>query len=191
MLPLTVTLAASITGGILTAQEFEFGTILESRLAPASPALIIGARLARLVLTGLVSSIFLMITLYLLNGSWPSSILVAVMILFPVSVIAGCLGVCAGLILKKSIPTFLVSLVVSFVTWLLGSAFGLAAGFSASYQFVSRLTPNTHAVDMLFPLYFNQMVESSSRSIIYLVSASIFMIYLTMSIFQLKERHQG
>jgi hypothetical protein len=50
MLPLTAFLAASILGGVLTAQEFEFGTIVEYRLAPAAPTLIVGARLVRLVL---------------------------------------------------------------------------------------------------------------------------------------------
>ena len=42
-------------GGILTAQEFEFGTILEYRLAPAPVTLVLGARLARLILTAFIA----------------------------------------------------------------------------------------------------------------------------------------
>ncbi|MBN1148504.1 MAG: ABC transporter permease [Anaerolineales bacterium] len=158
ILPLTAVLAASIVGGILTAQEFEFGTILEYRLSPVSPGLILGARLARLVLTSLFSAGVLLAAIGLVTGVWPASFWRVGLILLPVAVFAASLGVTAGLFLRSSIPAFLVGLLVSFVGWILGSAFGLAASFGGAYEFFSRLTPNTQAVELLFPLFYGARV---------------------------------
>ncbi len=191
MLPLTVTVAASFIGGITTAQEFESGTILEYRLSPVSSGLVVGARLVRLLLTGLVSASILLAALQLFNGIWPQSIWKIGFILMPVCLVAGCLGICAGLIFRKSIPAFLVGLVTSFVGWLLGSAFGLAAGFNPLYEFISRLTLNTHAVELLFPHYFQEKIGKAGISILYMVIASIIMIGLTMVIYQRKVKDQG
>jgi len=47
---------------------------------------------------------------------------------------AGCLGMVAGLVLRKSIPALLVALVATFVGWILGSAFGLAASFGRAMK---------------------------------------------------------
>lgn len=184
MLPMTTALAASIIGGMLTAQEFEFDTILEYHLAPVSPALILGARLTRLTLTGLISAGVLMIATGLVTDAWPSSIWRAALILLPVALIAGCLGISAGLIIKISIPAFLVGLVTSFVGWILGSAFGLAAHFGGGYEFVSRLTPNTHAVELLFPLYFGAEFGKPTMAALILAAMSLVMLALVTQVYQ-------
>jgi len=190
MLPLTVALAASIIGGTLTAQEFEYGTILEYRLAPVSAGLIIATRLVRLVFTGLLSAFLLLVTLRLVNGVWPASIWKVGIILVPVGVIAGSLGISAGLFFQKSIPTFLVGLVTSFAGWLIGSAFGLAAGFNQTYEFISRLTPNTHVVELLYPLYFGTGVGVPWFSILFLVITSLLMVCLAIQIYRLRVLRQ-
>lgn len=184
MLPLTAALSASIVGGILMAQEFEYGTILEHRLAPASTWLIIGSRLLRLIIISLVSATMLLITIRLVTGVWPESTWVVAFILVPIAAIAGSLGIMAGLIFQKSIPAFLVGLVTSFVGWLIGSAFGLAAGFSGIYEFASRLTPNTHAVELLYPLYFGAGVGKTWHSILFLAFTTIGMVFLTWLLYQ-------
>ena len=74
MLPMTVALAASVIGGILTAQEFENNTILEYHMAPVSARLVVGARLIRLIIIGLISGSILLLTLGLVNGAWALSI---------------------------------------------------------------------------------------------------------------------
>ncbi len=56
MLPMAAFLAASMLGAVLTAQEFELGTIVEYRLGARAMALILGARLTRLVLSAFVGS---------------------------------------------------------------------------------------------------------------------------------------
>jgi ABC-type multidrug transport system permease subunit len=178
MLPLTVFFAASILGGVLTAQEFEFGTIEEYRLAPAPIALILGARLVRLVLVGLLSAAILMVTAGFVNGAWPEPLWPVGLILLPVAVTAGCLGIGAGLAIRKTIPAFIVGLVASFVGWILGSAFGLAAGFSGWYERISRLTPFTHAVELLFPLYYGAEIGNPLRSTLFLVLLSTGMLAL-------------
>jgi len=158
LLPMATFLAAAIIGAILTAQEFELRTVVEYRLAPAPLGLILGARLARLALSALLAAGILLLAVGLVNGAWPGEIWPVGLILLPLAVMAGCLGIVAGLVFRKSIPAFLVALVASFVGWIMGSAFGLAAGFGAGYERISRLTPFTHAVELLFPRYYGATV---------------------------------
>lgn len=184
MLPLAATFAASITGAFITAQQFENGTILEYRLSPVSSALVIGARLIRLIITGLVSASVLLGAIRLMNNVWPVSIWRVGLILIPVSLVASCIGICAGLAFRKAIPAFLVGLVISFFGWIIGSGFGLAAGFGKTYTFISHLVPNTHAVELLFPLFFDGQIGNPMISILYMIVSSSLIIGITMSIYQ-------
>jgi ABC-type multidrug transport system permease subunit len=190
LLSMTTFLAASNLGAFLTAQEFEFFTILEYRLAPVSEALILGARLARLVLSALVSAAILVIAMGLVTGFWPDSLWLVGLILLPVAAIAGCLGLVAGLLLRKSIPAFLVGLVASFVGWIMGSAFGLAAGFGGWYERVSRLTPFTHATELLFRRYYGASIGTPLISALFLVLTSAGMMALTMLAYRWRVTRQ-
>ena len=102
-----------------------------------------------------------------------------VLILLPVTVIAGCLGVLAGLLTRRSIPAFLVGLVGSFVGWILGSGFGLAAGFGGLYEAISRLTPFTHATELLFSQYYGASIGRPAASVLFLVATATVMLVLT------------
>lgn len=179
LLPMTTFLAAAAIGAVLTAQEFELDTVVEYRLAPASPGLILAGRLTRLVLSALLSAGILLLAVGLLNGAWPRQPWLVGLILLPLSVMAGCLGSVAGLLLRKSIPAFLVALVSTFVGWILGSSFGLAAGFGAGYERLSRLTPFTHAVELLFPHYYGATVASPGTSALVLALMAGGMVALT------------
>jgi hypothetical protein len=178
LLPMTAFLAASMLGAVLTAQEFELQTIVEYRLAPAPLGLIVGGRLTRLMLFAMVASGILLLAMGLVNDVWPDSVWGVGLVLLPVAAIAGCLGVLAGLVMQRVIPAFLVALVGSFVGWIMGSAFGLAAGFGDLYQRVSRLTPFTHAVELIFPLYFGTEVGDPLVSALVLVLMSAGMVGL-------------
>ena len=191
LLPMTVFLAASVMGAILTAQEFEFRTIVEYELAPVPVALVLGARLARLVLSALIAAAILLVTVGLVTGYWPGSLLAVALILLPVSVIAGCLGVLAGLLMRKSIPAFLVGLVGSFVGWVLGSGFGLAAGFGRAYEIISRATPFTHATELLFSQYYGADIGRRLASVLYLALVSIIMIVLAGLAYRWRVMRQG
>jgi hypothetical protein len=175
---MTAFLAASVMGAILMAQEFELRTIVEYQLAPAPVALVLGARLTRLVLSALLAAGILLITVGLVTGYWPGSPLAVALILMPVALIAGCLGVLAGLLMRRSIPAFLVGLVGSFVGWVLGSGFGLAAGFGRSYEFISRLTPFTHATELLFSNYYGAEIGHPLASVLYLSLGAMLMLVL-------------
>jgi hypothetical protein len=186
LLPMTVTLAASVLGGILSAQEFEFHTILEYRLAPTAVVSILGARLTRLVLSGFLSAAVLLVTIGYVANDWPDSVLLVGLILLPVGIIAGSLGIIAGLLLQKTIPAFIVGLVTSFVAWILGSAFGLATGFNQVYEVISHLTPNTYAVNLLFPTYFGMTIGNPLLSALVLVVMSMAMVLLVMLVYHRK-----
>ena len=180
MLPLAATLAAALIGAFLAAQEFEFNTIIEYRLSPTSMYLISGARMVRLSLTGLLSGLVLMSVVGIITGVWPSSPGWVVLILFGMALIGGCIGTLAGLILKKTLPAFLIGLALAFFMWLLGSAFGLAAGFSGPYEAVSRFLPNTYAVELLFPLYYRVEIGSNIPAIFILTTTCVILILATL-----------
>jgi hypothetical protein len=181
MLPMAAFVAASMLGTVLTTQEFEVGTIVEYRLAPTSMALILGSRLTRLVLSASVGSGLMLVAVGVVTGAWPSSPWLVPLILLPVAIVAASLGTVAGLVIRQTIPAFLVALVSSFAGWLLGSAFGLAAGFSTSYERVSRLTPFTHATELLFPRYYDGItVGTPWLSVLVLVLYSAGMLVLTV-----------
>ena len=191
LLPMTTFLAAAVIGAVLTAQEFEFRTVVEYRLAPAPLGLILGARLARLVLSALLSAGILLLAVGLVNDAWPGEVWLVGLILLPLAVMAGCLGIVAGLVLRKSIPAFLVALVASFVGWIMGSAFGLAAGFGAGYERISRLTPFTHAVELLFPRYYGATIGAPGISALVLVLMAGGMVALTALVYRWRILRQA
>ena len=165
MIPLAAYLAAAMIGGYLIAGEFEYGTILEYRLSPMPFLLLLAAKLTRLMLTALGASAMLYIALGVLTGVWASSTLVVFLIILPLAWIAGCIGLMAGLLTRSSLPSFLISLASAFGFWLLGSGFGLAAGFSTSFERISRLIPNTPIIEMLFPyFYFGREVAANPNA---------------------------
>jgi ABC-type multidrug transport system permease subunit len=175
MLPMTTFLAAVFIGGVLTAQDFEFRTIEEFRLAPIAPAWVLGARLTRLVLSALLSAGALLLAQGWRTGFWPDSFWRVGLVLLPVAITASSLGIVIGLLFRRSIPSLLTGLITGIGCWILGGAFGLAAGFGGLYQKVSRLTPNAHAVEMLFSRYYGAQVGDppSSTLALALFSASL------------------
>jgi hypothetical protein len=161
MIPLAAYLAAAMTGGYLIAQEFENDTILEYRLSPTPYPILLAAKLTRLLLTGLAAATILYTALGLITGVWASSTLSICIVLLPLTWIAACIGMLAGLLTKSSLPSFLIGLASAFVFWLLGSGFGLAAGFSPLFETISRFIPNTPTIEMLFPyFYFGRQVAA-------------------------------
>lgn len=161
MIPLAAYLAAAMIGGYLMAQEFENGTILSYKLCPTPFRLILAARITRLVVTSLLAAIILYITLGLITGVWSSSLLAILAILLPLILIASCIGLIAGMLTRSSLPSFLIALASAFAFWLIGSGFGLAAGFSPLFEKISRFIPNTPVIEMLFPyFYFGKQVAA-------------------------------
>lgn len=192
MLPLAAFMAAAMIGAFLTAQEFEFKTIMEYRLAPAAMVLVVGARLLRLSLTGTLSALVLMLFVGLTGGVWPASIVAAGLIFLGMGMLGGCLGTMAGLLLQRSLPAFVVCLALSFFTWIMGSGFGLASGFGGLFEALSRWIPNTYAVELLFPLYYRLPLGDSRPAILALGVFNVGLVLITIVIYHLKViRPQG
>jgi ABC-type multidrug transport system permease subunit len=186
MVPLAAYLAAAMIGGYLMAQEFENGTILEYRLCPTSFHILLAAKIARLLLTGLVAAAILYIALGLITGVWASSTSVVFVILLPLTLIASCIGLLAGLLTRSSLPSFLVGLTSAFGFWLLGSGFGLAAGFSPIFERISRLIPNTPIIEMLFPYFYlgRQVVANPTTAQLQLAGYCIVLLVLVAIVYR-------
>jgi len=197
VLPMATFLAAAIIGAMLTAQEFEFRTVVEYRLAPATLGLILGGRLVRLALTALLSAGVVWLAVGLVTGVWPRDPWLVVLILLPVAVVAGCVGMTAALLLRRTIPAFLVGLVGAFAGWIVGGAFGLPSSFGATFERVSRLTPFAHAIELLFPRYFGDRSSASAVTIgspvisaLVLLLMAAGMVALTAMVYQRRVRRQ-
>lgn len=154
MLPLAAFIGGAFVGAFLTAQEFEFKTIEEYRLAPAPWPLVVAARLLRLCLTGLASAAVLAFVIFLFDRAMPASIGMACLLLIGMSLLGACVGTCTALALRSTLPAFVIGLTSAFFTWIMGGAFGLPAGFGGEYEAVSRWMPNTYAVQALYRLYY-------------------------------------
>jgi hypothetical protein len=180
MIPLAGYLAAAMIGGYLMAQEFEHGTILEYRLCPTSYSVLLAAKITRLMLTGLAAAAILYLTLGLMTGVWASSTLALFVILLPLTLIAACIGLLAGLLTRSSLPSFLIGLASAFAFWLVGSGFGLAAGFSPLFERISRLIPNTPVVEMLFPYFYSGREVATNPSAAQLQLAGYCLVLLVV-----------
>ncbi len=179
LLPMTTFMAAALLGAVLTAQDFEGGTILELRLSPVPVALVLGARISRLVLTACLSACLLLCAIGLVTDDWPIETWRFGLALLPVAVFAACLGICAGLLFRKTIPSFVTALASALLTWIMGSSFGLAGGFGGLYEAVSKFTPNNYAVELLFPSYYGRELSPMWESALPLLVAAVAALILT------------
>ncbi|MBN1316233.1 MAG: hypothetical protein JXA42_12215 [Anaerolineales bacterium] len=191
MLPLAAFIASSLIGAFQAAQEFEFKTIIEYRLSPVSIGLILGGRVIRLSLTGLISSLMLMVVVGATNKVWPASLGAAVLVFSAVAFFGGCLGTAAGLMIQIPLPSFVICLGASFFCWVVGSAYGLASGFGGAYEALSHFTPNSHAVELLFPLYFGITVGDSQQAVMMLFGFCSIMFAITLFTYWRKVKQAG
>jgi ABC-type multidrug transport system permease subunit len=171
-------------GAVLNAQDFEFRTIVEYRLAPTPTVLILGTRLVRLALSAFLSAGLLCLSIRLFTGASPTSIPRVFLVLIPIAISAGCLGTIAGLLLQSTIPSFVIALTSTLLCWIVGSSFGLAGGFGGLYEIASWFSPNTYAVELLFPLYYGAPVGSPGRAAVVLALGSAVMLALTAVVYR-------
>jgi hypothetical protein len=191
LLPLATFLAGAITGGVLTAQDFEFGTALVYRLSPIPPALVVGARLVRLVLFSLLSGGVVCAVVGLRTGFWPGDFWRLGAVLVSMAVISSSVGMVLGLLLRRSIPTFVLGLSLSLGGWIFGSGFALASGFGGVYEGISRLTPNAYAVELLFPAYYGVEVGNLLRSMLFLAVFTVVLPVSLLFVYRRRMMEQG
>jgi hypothetical protein len=184
LLPMAAFVGASFVGATIVAQDFEFGTELEYQLSPTSPILIITARLVRILITGLASATVLLLTIGIRTGYWPDGVWLVFVILFPIALIAGCVGMVAAYFTRKTIPAFVLCLLLSIGTWIFGGSFALPSNFGGAFESISRLTPNIYAVELIFPLFYKRSIGAPMLSELVLTSLSLFLIIGVYSVYR-------
>jgi hypothetical protein len=190
MLPLSAFMTAVLVGAITTAGDFESGVILEYRLTPISARMVLGARLLRLTLTALAAAGLMLAAIWGVTGAAPGSLALTAAVLTPVAVVAGCLGVAAGLMMQSTIPAFIIGLVATFSGWILGGAFGLPAGFGGGYELVSRFMPHTYAIEVLFGEFYG--IEAAARlpAVLILGGYAVLMMAVTLLVYRQRVSRQ-
>jgi hypothetical protein len=109
------------------------------------------------------------------TGYWPDSLWRVGLVLLPIAIVGGSLGILIGLLFRRSIPSLLTGLIAAIGSWILGGAFGLVSGFGKFYQALSRLTPNVYALELLFPRYYGTHVGNRLFAILTLALFSVSM----------------
>jgi ABC-type multidrug transport system permease subunit len=170
-------------GAVLTAQEFEFQTIDEYRVAPTSSWMILTARMTRLVLSAAIAAGLLLLVNGWFNGYWPDSLWLIALILLPMAVIGGCLGIIVGSLTRTTLPAFILTLVASVTCWILGDSFKPAAAFGGFYETASFFTPNSYIVNLLFPRYYGVEMSSQLVSVVVLTVITLVMLILLTATF--------
>jgi ABC-type multidrug transport system permease subunit len=125
--------------------------------------------------------------LYLVSGVWPQQIWRIFLALLPVCLIGACVGLSAGLLTRRTLPAFVISLVFTLGTWILGSSFGLSSGFGGVYETLSRFIPNTYTVDLIFPsYYFGVSISPAWINYLFLGAVSLVMLALLTRLYLLR-----
>jgi hypothetical protein len=191
MLPVATFMSGVLIGGTLTAQDFEFKTIMEYRTAPTSPALLLAARVIRLMLTTLIAAGILLLVIGWRSGYWPAPIWRLGLVLLPMTIIASCLGITLALVFRSSLPTFVVGLILTLGGWIFGNAFGLAASFGGLYEVISQLTPNAYLVELLFPCYYGITIGTPWLSAAILMAMSAVTMGVMIAIYRQRVTRQA
>ncbi|MBN2531651.1 MAG: hypothetical protein JXB88_02100 [Spirochaetales bacterium] len=166
-------IASVFIGSVLTTQDFENRHILEYRLSPVNSLLSLIARFIKLCFFSLLGSGLIIISTGIMTGRWPDNIFFVLFIIILLSIIAGAVGMTAGLVFKRMIPAFVVGLTTGFTGWILGDAFGLASGFSGIYYALSRFMPHSYATELIFPQYFGIHLATEKNSFIILIIITV------------------
>jgi len=159
ILPLAMFLAAAISGSVLTAQDFESGAIQEERLAPTPVVLPVMARIIRLTLFAYLSAALLVVS-GSLTGFWPVSVWPVALALLPVGLIGAGVGIILGLVFRNSLTVYVLSMALSVTLWLFGNNFSLTY-YGGLAALLTRFSPNTYAVYLIFPHFFGRQVNVS------------------------------
>jgi hypothetical protein len=147
---------------------------------------ILAARIIRTTLFGYFAAGVLFTVMWLLSGYTPRSWILAAVFLLPLCLIGSSLGIIIGLGIRRPLPAFVLSLAATFVFWLLGGAFGLPSGFNRYYEIVSRFIPNTHVVELLFPLFYGIQIGTPLISAGILVLQSLLVLLIVARVYDIK-----
>jgi len=154
LLVLAAFMSSVFIGASLMAKDFEDGTILEARLSPVSPALILAARLVRLVLTSLVAVGLAAGVTGVLLGIWPDDLWRFAGLMVLCTVTTASYGLTVGLLVRRLLPSFLLGLVTAVALWIVGGGFALPLVLGPALRALSRLAPTTYMIQLLIPLYY-------------------------------------
>lgn len=184
LLPYAAFIAAAIIGSVLTAQDFEFGTITEYRIAPISSVLVLSSRMVRLIISSLVAVGLLLVAVGLRTDFWPHDLWRLSWVLLIITVIASSMGIIIGLLLRRSFPAYIIGLILALAGWFFGDALALSSGIGGVYAQISQLTPNHHAVELLFPVYYGTEIGNPIQSTWMLIMFALVLFGIMVLIYR-------
>ena len=189
LIPMGIFLGTAITSAMLTAYEFENGTILEMYMSPRPDWQHMSVQFLRIMAIGLLSASINIIAVGWISGVWPTQVASLILPICLLSLAGGSLGMLAGFLIKKALPAFLIALVTSLLNWLFGDSFGLASGFAGWYENLSYFAPNRYMVEILFPHYYH--VQAGSLPFAWIVLCVLALLFSASILFVRKQLFRG
>ena len=175
LIPMGIFLGTAITSAMLTAYEFEYGTIMEMYMSPQPDWQHMLITFLCILMIGSFSATVNICSVGWISGVWPTDIFGIILPICLLALAGGSLGMLAGFLTRKALPAFLISLVVSLLNWLFGNSFGLSSGFAGWYETFSYFAPNRYLVEILFPHYYHVQAGSLSMAWLVLSMVSVMM----------------
>lgn len=183
-------MAGIVNGGIVWAREFESKTIRLIKLSPGKfKAVFCGKFITAFILTLLSGAFFFFF----------SNMLLAFIPANPVQLIALCLilsvftvltGFLLGMVLKHSIPLFIVGLIGSVVLWILSGGVGTLGMFSPAVQMAAKLFPMHYYLQMIrgsFNSVFNTALFTDIIMVAFFFIFILFLLYIVYKKSIIKE----
>lgn len=148
-------LSGGIFGGILVTREFESHTMKVIRISPVNRCLLLLSKgLVAMLLTFVAGAIYVVVAAGWLTGAWPAAAGTFLSTAVALSATGVALGTAVGMVLRSSVPVFLVSLVACLTMWIIGGGFASLRLYSQLQQQVAQFFPLTHGLNLFWYSYF-------------------------------------
>lgn len=177
-----------IFGGTLITREYEDRTIKLIQVAPANPVLVLASKGSVAMLLTLAAGAVYAVVTYFLTGAAPTAGAIFLVTALAIATIGVSLGMITGLLLRSSVPVFLVAIVTNLFMWIAGGGFGNLQLYSQAQQYVARILPYTHGMSVFWNSYYGSDPTPPPGSIIGLTTillvSLLALYYTTTKIFQ-------
>lgn len=179
----------------VSAREWEESTI-KSLLVTPQPLL--GVVLAKLI-TGAVQTIVSVAVITLLSvlflGVSPEGDLLTIAAVLLLTVVASCsLGLLLSVVMRRSIPAMMGSILIAISLWFVGGGFGPVSFYREDLQAIAWKLPSTYAiaaVERLVNMPGPSTVSDHDLAVVWLTAPASFLVFMILTVVMVRRRPVG